>query len=125
MSTSVNSARKSLDPQLREHASHMPESLPACETAPVKSVLFGLLLLPAAALAILSIRPGGLRRQLRHVRRRFKIAIVLGGVYLVASTAARLLLPEGTALDYLLAGTGAVLGITFVVLAQDPAEARP
>ena len=102
----------------------MSESLPTCETAAVKAVILGLVLLPAAALALLSIRPGGLRQQLRQVRRRFKIALVLGGVYLALSTAARLLLPEGATLDYLLAGTGLVLGVTFVVLAQDPAEAR-
>lgn len=119
----MKSARKSREPQLREQASHMPESLPTCETAAVKAVLFGLVLLPAAALAILSVRPGGLRRQLRHARRRLKIALVLGGVYLAVSTIARVLLPEGAELDTVLAGAGVVLGITFVVLAQDPAEA--
>ncbi len=90
----------------------------------MRGVLLGLVLLPLVAIAILSIRPGGLRQQLRLVRRRFKIALVLGGIYVAFSMVARLLLTEGYRLDYLEGGVAVLLGITFVVLSQDPAEAR-
>ena len=90
----------------------------------MRGVLLGLVLLPLVAIAILSIRPGGLRQQLRLVRRRFKIALVLGGIYVAFSTVARLLLTEGNRLDYLEGGVAVLLGITFVVLSQDPAEAQ-
>lgn len=89
----------------------------------MRGILAGLVLLPLAAIAVLSIRPGGLRRQLRNVRRRFKIALVLGGVYLLVGTAARVALGETQSLTYLQLGVAIVLGLTFVVLAQDPAEA--
>jgi hypothetical protein len=90
----------------------------------MRGVLLGLVLLPLVAIALLSIRPGGLRQQLRLVRRRFKIALVLGGIYVSFSMVARLLLTEGNRLDYVEGGVAVLLGITFVVLAQDPAEAR-
>ncbi len=81
--------------------------------------------LPLLAIGVLSIRPGGLRQQLRNVRRRFKIAMILAGVYLAAYTAARVAFgdnnqPAEIALIALLAGEGLV----FVILAQDPRPAR-
>jgi hypothetical protein len=90
----------------------------------MRGVLLGLVLLPLVAIAILSIRPGGIRQQLRLVRRRFKIALVLGGAYVAFSMVARFLVTEGNTLDYIEGGVAVLLGITFVVLAQDPAEAR-
>lgn len=90
----------------------------------MKAVLLGLVLLPALALALLSIRPGGLRRQLRYARRRLKIALVLGGVYLAASAVAHLLVTPGARLEYVDGGIALLLAITFVVLAQDPAAER-
>ena len=46
-------------------------------------------------LTVLSFRPGGLRRQLRFAARRLRLALVLGGIYVLASTVARLLLGVG------------------------------
>ena len=90
----------------------------------MRGILLGLVLLPVLAVALLSIRPGGLRRQLRSARRRLKVAIVLGGVYLGASTAGRFALGDRPQLDYALAGLAALLAIIFVILGQDERAAR-
>ncbi len=90
----------------------------------MRGILFGLVLLPVFAIGILSFRPGGLREQLRLAARRFRIALVLGGIYLVASTAARVVLGERPEVDYGLAALAAGLAVVFVVLAQDPKPAR-
>jgi hypothetical protein len=90
----------------------------------VRVILLGLILLPALAVTILSMRPGGLRQQLRHVRRRLKIFLVLAGIYLAVSTAARLALPDSDRVEIGLGVLGAILAVIFVVLAQDPTPAR-
>lgn len=89
----------------------------------MRGLLAGLVLLPLAVIAVLSIRPGGLRRQLRNVRRRFKIFLVLAGIYLAVSIAGRVVLGDTPALTYVELAAVAVLGVIFVLLAQDPAEA--
>lgn len=89
----------------------------------MRGFLFGFVLLVAFTLIVLSIRPGGLRRQLRLAARRFRIVLVLAGVYLVASTALRLVLPEGPFFDFGLPALALVLGVIFVFLAQDPPTA--
>ena len=86
----------------------------------MRGFLFGFVLLVAFTGIVLSIRPGGMRRQLRLAARRFRIVLVLAGVYLVLSTAIRLLLPEGPVSDFGLPGLALVLGVVFVFLAQDP-----
>ena len=89
----------------------------------MRGLVLGLFLLPALVIAILSIRPGGLRLQLRNMRRRLKLALALAGVYLAASTLARLFFAERPAAEWGLVGLAAVLGVIFVVLAQDPEPA--
>lgn len=84
----------------------------------MKGLLAGLILLPVLAVAILSIRPGGLRRQLREARRRLKLALVLAGVYLVLSAALRLWLGE-TRSEAPMYGLAAVLALTFVALSYE------
>jgi hypothetical protein len=91
----------------------------------VRGVVIGLLALPVLAIAVLSIRPGGLRQQLRNVRRRFKIAMVLAGVYLAAYTVARIAFGTDTRADDALLALLAVEALIFVILAQDPRPARP
>jgi hypothetical protein len=86
----------------------------------VRGLVLGLFLLPALVVAILSIRPGGLRQQLRYLRRRFKLAMVLAGIYLAASTLARLFLSGNPWAEWGLVGLAALLGLVFLVLAQDP-----
>ncbi|HEY8643821.1 MAG TPA: hypothetical protein VIO84_13770 [Candidatus Dormibacteraeota bacterium] len=89
----------------------------------MRGMVLGLFLLPALVIAILSIRPGGLRQQLRNMRRRLKLALALGGVYLAASTVSRLFWANRPAAEWGLVGLAAVLGVIFLVLAQDPRPA--
>ena len=71
-------------------------------------------------MSVLSIRPGGLRTQLRFAARRLRIALVLGGVYLLTSGVIRLAFPDGPVADWGPPLLAAALVILFVVLAQDP-----
>lgn len=89
----------------------------------MRAVLFAFLALPVLAIAVLSIRPGGLKQQLRNVRRRFKIAMILAGVYLVAYTASRIAFGDTGIADNALIALLAGEGLVFVILAQDPRPA--
>jgi hypothetical protein len=86
----------------------------------MRGFLFGLALLALLTISVLSIRPGGLRQQLRFAARRFRIALVLGGVYIVSSALMRIGFSSGYVADYGPAVLAVVLGLVFVVLAQDP-----
>lgn len=86
----------------------------------MRGFLFGLALLALLTISVLSIRPGGLRQQLRFAARRFRIALVLGGVYIVGSAVMRIGFSSGYVADYGPAVLALVLGLAFAVLAQDP-----
>jgi O-antigen/teichoic acid export membrane protein len=75
----------------------------------------------ALSAIVLSIRPGGLRRQLRLAARRLRLVLVLGGVYLIFSTVIRVFFPNGWVGDYAPPVMALVLAGAFLVLAQDPA----
>jgi hypothetical protein len=85
----------------------------------MRGFVLGLFLLFGIALSVLSLRPGGLRNQLRNVARRFKIALALAGVFLVVSAVLRLAVQDQNASTWATAGLGAALGVAFVVLAQE------
>jgi hypothetical protein len=87
----------------------------------MRGFLFGLILILILVVSVLSIRPGGLRRQLRFAARRFRIALVLGGVYVAGSAVVKIAFPQGPAGEYGLPILAVVLGVVFAVLAQDPA----
>lgn len=87
----------------------------------MRSFAIGLILLLFVSLTVLSFRPGGLRRQLTFAARRLRIILVLGGVYIVASTAVRLVFQQGPVLDYGLPVMAIVLAGVFLVLGRDPA----
>ena len=91
----------------------------------MRGFVFGLVLLLGFTLTILSLRPGGIRRQLRFVARRFRIMLVLGGVFLAGSSIIRLTFPEGAMADFGPPALAIVLGGVFLVLGQDPASAKP
>ena len=79
----------------------------------------GMLLLVFGVVTVLSLRPGGLRNQLRNVARRLKLALILTGIYLVGSTVLRVAFPTSGLAEagmVLLAGG---LGVTFLVLSPD------
>ncbi|TME19708.1 MAG: hypothetical protein E6I67_11565, partial [Chloroflexi bacterium] len=66
----------------------------------MRGFALGLLVIVGVALTVLSIRPGGLRRQLRLAARRFRIVLVLGGIWMLGSLIIRLAFPNGPVSDY-------------------------
>jgi hypothetical protein len=87
----------------------------------MRAIVAGLVLMVALSVIVLSIRPGGLRRQLRLAARRFRLVLLFGGVYLVLSTAIRVFFPDGWVSDYGPIAIALVLAVALLVLAQDPA----
>jgi hypothetical protein len=86
----------------------------------VRGFVLGLILILVIVLSVLSIRPGGLRSQLRHVARRLRLALILIGVYLVCSTVLRLALPpDSTAAEVAMGSLAIGLAVVFLVLGQD------
>jgi len=86
----------------------------------VRGFAFGLVMLVGLTLTILSIRPGGLRRQLRLASRRLRIAIVLGGIWMVGSLIIRVVFPTGPISDYGPPAIAILLGAVFVFAGRDP-----
>jgi hypothetical protein len=91
----------------------------------VRGFLLGLILLAGFAVTILSLRPGGLRRQLRFAARRFRVALALGGVFLVGSSVIRIAFPSGPVADLGPPALAIVLSAVFIVLTQEPAPEPP
>ncbi len=91
----------------------------------MRAVLLLAVAAPLLAIGVLSIRPGGLRQQLRNVRRRFRIFMILAGIYMLASLVARIVLGDTAEAENVLLGLLAVELAIFVILAQDPRPARP
>jgi hypothetical protein len=87
----------------------------------MRAIVEGLVLMVALSVIVLSIKPGGLRRQLRLAARRLRLVLLLGGVYLVLSTAIRVFFPSGWVSDYGPLAIALVLAGALLVLAQDPA----
>ena len=81
---------------------------------------FGLIVILGFSLTILSLRPGGLRRQIRLVARRFRIVLVLGGIWMFGSLVLRLAFTTGPAVDYGPAVLGILLLIVFSFVGRDP-----
>jgi hypothetical protein len=90
----------------------------------VRGFLIGLVLILGLIASVLSIRPGGLRRQLRFAARRFRLGLLLGGVYLLGSALVRFAFTQGPISDFGLPVLALVLVAVFVVLGQDPAAER-
>jgi hypothetical protein len=86
----------------------------------MRGFLFGLVLVVALMVIVLSIRPGGIRRQLKLAARRLRIVLVLGGAYLAVSVVVRLAFPTGPVSDYALPALALVLAGVFILWAQDP-----
>jgi len=85
----------------------------------MRGFVIGLMLLLFMVISALSLRPGGLRNQLRNVARRFKIALLLGGAYMVASAVLRLTVQDQNASTWASIVAALVLGLAFVFLAQE------
>jgi hypothetical protein len=87
----------------------------------MRGFVFGLVILVGLGLTVLSIRPGGIRRQLRFAARRFRIVLVLGGIFVAGSAIIRVAAPEGAVADYGPAALALVLAGIFLVIGRDPA----
>jgi hypothetical protein len=86
----------------------------------VRGFLLGFILVVALGLTILSIRPGGLRRQLRFAARRLRLLIALGAVYVVGSAILRYAFPDGPVADFGPPALALILLGVFFVFGQDP-----
>ncbi len=86
----------------------------------MRAFLLGLILLVGLSLTVLSIRPGGIRQQLRLAARRFRIVLVLAAIYIVADAVIRVAFPEGWIADYGPVAVAIALAIAFLLFAQDP-----
>jgi hypothetical protein len=91
----------------------------------LRGFLFGLVVLVAVGVTVLSLRPGGIRKQLRFAARRFRIMLVLGGIYVAGSTIIRFAGPQGVVADYGPPAIAIVLAAAFMVFGRDPAEVGP
>jgi hypothetical protein len=87
----------------------------------VRGFLVGLVLLTALAASVLALRPGGLRRQLRLVARRFRIVLALGGAYVFGSLVIRLLFTSGPVNEWGPVALALILAVVFVFVGGDPA----
>jgi hypothetical protein len=87
----------------------------------VRGFLVGLVLLSALAASVLAFRPGGFRRQLRLVARRFRIVLALGGAYVFGSLVIRLLFTSGPVNEWGPVALAVLVGVVFVLAARDPA----
>jgi hypothetical protein len=90
----------------------------------VRAIFFGAVLAFALSLTILSLRPGGIRRQLRLVARRFRIVVVLLGLYAFGSLIIRLVFPSGPVADWGPPIMATVMAVVFAVIGQDPPEKK-
>jgi len=91
----------------------------------VRGFFAGIFVLVFVVVSVLSLRPGGLRNQLRNVARRFKLAMLLAGVYLLCSTVLRLAFPNSGLAEIGMVALAGALCITFLVLSPDrPLERR-
>ena len=91
----------------------------------MRGYLAGLFLLVFVVVSVLSLRPGGLRNQLRNVARRFKVAMLLAGIYLLCSTVLRLVFPTSGLAEIGMVVLAGILCITFLILSPDrPLERR-
>ncbi len=86
----------------------------------MRGFLLGLVVIVAMTVSVLAIRPGGFRRQLRLVARRFRLVLVLGGIFVFGSLVIRLAVKEGPVVDFGPAALGLALGIAFIIWGRDP-----
>ena len=83
------------------------------------------MLIALVSFTVLSLRPGGLRQQLRYAARRFRLALILGGGYVLTSAVVRVAFPEGPVSDWGMPLLATALAIVFLVLGQNPKDSTP
>ena len=90
----------------------------------LRSFLIGLAVLVFVTSTVLYLRPGGLRKQLRFVARRFRLMLILGGIYVLANGVGRIVFQEGFIVDFGPPVLAIALGVAFIVFGQDPTDAE-
>lgn len=88
----------------------------------MRGIAIGFVLLMLLSLTVLTIRPGGLRRQLRLMARRFRIVLVLGGAYVFGSLVIRLLFTSAPVNEWGPVALALILAVVFLFAARDPAN---
>ena len=83
------------------------------------------MLIALVSTTVLSLRPGGLRKQLRYAARRFRLALILGGAYVLTSAVVRIAFAESAITDWGLPVLAVALAILFLILGQNPREPGP
>jgi hypothetical protein len=85
----------------------------------MRGFAIGLFVLVFVAVSVLSLRPGGLKNQLRNVLRRFRLAMLLTGVYLLCSAVFRVIIPDQNVSTWVTVAAGLILGLVFVFMSQE------
>jgi hypothetical protein len=88
----------------------------------VRAIFIGAILAFGLTLSILLLKPGGIRRQFRLIARRFRIVLVLLGLYVMGSLVIRLIFPSGPVSDWGPAVLATLVAVVFVFVGQDPPE---
>ena len=88
----------------------------------MRGFFFGMAVLVVLGVTVLSMRPGGIRKQLRFVARRFRIMLVLGGIFVAGSTIIRIATPQGVIADYGPPALAVALAGVFMIVGRDPVE---
>ncbi len=93
----------------------------------MRGFLLGLLVIVAMTVSVLAVRPGGFRRQMRMAARRFRLVLVLGGIFVFGSLVIRLAFKEGPVVDFGPAVLGIALAIAFMIFGRDsvPGDTMP
>jgi hypothetical protein len=91
----------------------------------LRGFLLGLVVIVVLMVTVLSVRPGGFRLQLKLVARRFRIMLVLGGIFILGSAAMRLLFSSGPVLDFGPIALAVALAVGFIIWGRDPAMTAP
>lgn len=89
----------------------------------MRGFLLGLVVIVVLTVTVLSVRPGGLRLQLRLVARRLRIMLVLGGIFVLGSAAIRLAFSSGPVLDFGPIALASALAVGFMIWGRDPTMA--
>lgn len=91
----------------------------------MRGVIIGLLLLGIVTFGVISLRPGGMRNQFRNMARRLKLALILGGIFMIVSAAFRVALADSPWGEWGPVGVAVVLSVVFVMMsAERPLQRR-
>lgn len=85
----------------------------------MRSFVLGFAILVIVSITVLSLRPGGIRKQMHNAARRLKLALVLGGVYVVAAAVARIFFPDTWIETWGPPAVAMGLAAVFIVVGQD------